>query len=222
MKAIRLAELAGITRGAISLILSGETKTLKSESATAIARALGIQVSWLVDGQPPMRPEPRENGGGASGNVRAYHPDDPIEADTVFIKESRISFAAGNGHKAHIELVEESEPATYRKSWFDKERIKPDRCRRFRIVGHSQEPFLFPGDTILVNFDETEIKNDMVYALRYDDELRVKKIRKTLGGLQLISWNDREYPPENVPADQVDEHITIIGRVRDKSGRGGL
>lgn len=154
--------------------------------------------------------------------VRTYHPDDEPDPDTVFIKESTIRFAAGNGHKVHIELVEDSEPATYRLSWFAKERMNPKRCGRFRIIGRSQEPFLFPGDTILVNFDETDIKNECVYALRYDDELRVKKIRKNISGLTLISWNDREHPPEFVPADKVDEHITIIGRVRDKSGRGGL
>ena len=41
------------------------------------------------------------------------------------------------------------------------------------------------------------------------------------GTLILRSDNPR-YPDESVPPELVDEHITIIGRVRDRSGSGGL
>lgn len=157
-----------------------------------------------------------------SEKIRAYGEDDPVKEDEVRIRESRIAFSAGPGRKPTFELIEDSEPASYRRSWFQKERMRPERCIRFRVTNDSQEPFLFSGDTILVNLDETEIRDGRTYAIRYGDELRVKKLYKRATGLVLESWNDKLYPPEFLTPAEADTHITVIGRVRDKSGRGGL
>lgn len=228
-----LASRAGVSQGTIGNIESGARKNPRE--LLAIARVLNVEPEWLKTGKPPRRIHHAEivegiNIGNStrvvpmfSRRVRAHHPDDPLDPEEVLIKESRVSFAAGPGAAPVYELMEESEPATYRLSWFQKERIKPEDCVRFRVTNDSQEPFLFAGDTILVNTAETDPRDERTYALRYGNELRVKKVRKLLsGGLVLISWNDRLYPPETLSPEEVQEHIQIIGRVRDKSGRGGL
>ena len=56
--------------------------------------------------------------------------------------------------------------------------------------------------------------------MRRNDPL--KSIPRADGSLVLRSINRDEYPDDIIPADQVADQITIIGRVRDKSGRGGL
>lgn len=153
--------------------------------------------------------------------VRAYDPDDGVDDDVVLVPESRIQFAAGDGQIAY-ELVEESEPATYRRSWFQKEGMNPDRVRRFRVSGDSQEPFLYDRDTILVNQDETTVIDGKLYALRYGEHLRVKFLRRLIDGTLILRSMNPSYKDEEISADVANEHITIIGRVRDKSGRGGL
>lgn len=66
INANQLALRSGVTRSAISQVLSGKSKTLKSENATKIAGTLGVRVDWLVDGSAPMveggtaRPETRK------------------------------------------------------------------------------------------------------------------------------------------------------------------
>ena len=104
------------------------------------------------------------------------------------------------------------------------EGINPEQARCFKVHGESMEPFLYDGDTVLVNLSEREIINGKVYAIRYGDELRIKRVyRKIDGGLVLHSDNPTFLPrDEDVPPAVVQEHIGIIGRVRDKSGTGGL
>jgi len=147
------------------------------------------------------------------------HPDDYIQ-----IRESEVRFAAGNGRTAHYDELAESVPATYRREWFVKEGINPNNARRFKVHGDSMEPFLYDGDTVLVNLGETTVINNKVYALRYGDELRIKRVSKKLdGGLILHSDNPNYLPrDEDLTPAIVQEHISIIGRVRDKSGTGGL
>lgn len=141
----------------------------------------------------------------------------------IHVKESNVSFRGGPGHDLDCDIIEDSEPATYQLSWFHKERLNPERVVRFRTEGDSNEPFLFNGDRILVNLDETEIKNGKVYAFWQEGEgRRVKRLFKDRkGNVTLRSYNP-DYPDEILDPEEVAEKIKIIGRVRDKSGRGGL
>lgn len=153
--------------------------------------------------------------------VTAYDPEDGVPDDVVLVPESKITFAGGDGH-INYELVEHEEPATYRRAWFQKYGINPDRARRFRVSGDSMEPLLYARDTILVNLDETEVVDGRLYALRYGEQLRVKYLSKRLDGTLILRSVNPAYKDEIVPAELANEHITVIGRVRDRSGTGGL
>jgi phage repressor protein C with HTH and peptisase S24 domain len=187
-----------------------------------VAQELGITTDWLIHGTPPKLPGTAE---GKSGKalIATFHPEDPANEGEVRIPESRVKFSGGHGHTVSYEAIDDSEPATYRLSWFQKERINPKKAKRFRVTGRSMEPMLFPGDSILVNLEETTVREGLIYVFRHGGELKVKKlIPKADGSLVLRSINREEYPDDVVPAKAVAEQITIIGRVRDKSGRGGL
>ena len=47
----QLARLVGVSRGAVTLWLSGTTKSLKSEVAQKVAKVLNVSVEWLVTGK---------------------------------------------------------------------------------------------------------------------------------------------------------------------------
>jgi phage repressor protein C with HTH and peptisase S24 domain len=155
-------------------------------------------------------------------HITAHHPDDPIGEDFVYVRETKVRFSAGNGHNISYELVEDSEPAQYRRAWFQKNHINPNQVQRFRVTGNSMEPLLFENDTILVNLSETNIIDGKLYAIRYGDDLRVKYISKRIDGTLVLKSVNPDYAPEEVSRETVEEHISIIGRVRDRSGTGGL
>jgi phage repressor protein C with HTH and peptisase S24 domain len=197
--------------------VSGKPRRLSSDSARYIEQRCAKQNGWL-DVDHKLTNEDAS----LKSKILAIHPDDTLPDDMVFVPESRISFSAGNGRTATFELIEEEEPASYRLSWFQKYRINPDRVKRFRVSGDSMEPMLFDRDTILVNMDETNIIDNKMYAIRYGDELRVKYLRKKLDGSILLRSINPLYKEEEVSPALASEHITIIGRVRDASGTGGL
>lgn len=209
---IGLIKASGASKSVVNQWLSDKIKSLDIKYALAIERNLGFSHIWLMTGEG----EPRVSA------VRALHPDDAIPDDVVIVPESKVDFAAGNGREFIFEIVEDSEPATYRLSWFQRERINPDRARRFRVYGDSQEDFLYHRDTILVNLDETNVVDGKLYAIRYGNDLRVKFLFRRLDGTLVLHSRNPAYPDEHVPPELVDEHISIIGRVRDKSGKGGL
>ncbi len=84
------------------------------------------------------------------------------------------------------------------------------------------EPLLYARDTILVNEEETTVVDGKLYAIRYGDELRVKYLRKLLDGTLVLHSVNPLYDDEKVSPELAQEHISIIGRVRDRSGTGGL
>lgn len=202
-----MARFIGVTPQAVQKWISGESEP-RGKNLEAAANFLGLTPAFLKYGQP--------------GLVTAIHPDDTPPDDVVFVPESRIEFSGGNGKVAMYELVEDEEPATYRLSWFQKYKINPDRVRRFRVSGHSMEPMLYPRDTILVNTEETNIIDGKMYAIRYGDELRVKYLSRRLDGTLTLRSVNPDYKDEELSPAMVAEHITVIGRVRDTSGTGGL
>lgn len=153
--------------------------------------------------------------------VIVVDPDDGVPDDVVLVPESRIAFSAGDGN-IFYELVDDEEPFPYQRSFFQKNGINPDRVRRFRVSGDSMEPLLYAGDKILVNEDEREVIDGRLYALRYRDQLRVKYLSKRIDDTLVLRSVNGAYRDEEIPAELANEHITIIGRVRDRSGAGGL
>lgn len=199
-----------VSQGAIAALEKRDSTS--SNFATALATALGVSINELLGAESPQ-------------NVVAKHADDAVAADEVQIPEYRLSFAAGPGCYPEYELVEEKEPATYRLSWFQSQRINPKNARRFSVSGDSMIPTLYHGDTVLVNLEEsdpTRLIDGRVYAIRYGDELRIKRLYRKLDGTLTLRSDNPEFKDEDVPAKLAEEHISIIGRVRDKSGQGGL
>ena len=77
--------------------------------------------------------------------------------------------------------------------------------------GDSMAPKIADGDLLLIDEGDTRI-TDGIFAFLLDDEARVKRIRRKLGGVSIISDNP-DYETEEVPSDQLDR-LTVIGRVR--------
>lgn len=195
---------------------TGKPRGMRTASCRKIEEACGKPTGWMdvyhdpleVPAKPPL--------------VRASHPDDEPPDDVIWVPESQIEFSGGSGRVAIHDLVDDEEPATYRLSWFQKYGINPAKVRRFRVSGKSMEPMLYARDTILVNTEETNIIDGKLYAIRYGDELRVKYLSRRLDGTLILRSVNPDYKDEEVPPQLASEHITIIGRVRDTSGTGGL
>lgn len=197
---------------------TGRPRGIGDALARRLESGCGKEIGWLD------RPHDPQLAGTATRRqtIFAHDSEDDLPDGFIYVPESKIEFSAGNGRAAVIGIVEDEVPATYRRDWFQKYGINPDRVRRFRVAGDSMEPMLYARDTILVNMDETSIVDGKMYAIRYGDELRVKYLSRRIDGTLLLRSVNPAYPVEEVAAELAQEHITVIGRVRDTSGTGGL
>lgn len=146
--------------------------------------------------------------------------DDKEDGD-VTVDVADIQLSAGAGAQAP-EFVETRFRHTYRWEFLRAEGVtNPAAIKRCRVRGDSMERTLFDGDMVTINTADQRVIDNSVYAIVVADQLKVKRLRRRRdGGLIIVSDNDR-YPPEDVPPDEVD-HVYIIGRVFDRSGKGGL
>jgi len=167
-----------------------------------------------------------KSGGETASNIIALRPGDAPPEGMVQIPEYEISFSGGPGRVAiDYEVMAEPVLATYRLSWLHQQHLNFQNLKRFKVTGDSMEPLLFEGDSILVNTAENDLerlRDGKVYAIRYGKELRVKRLYRELNGTLVLRSENPAYRDEVVPPELASEHITIIGRVRDKSGAGGL
>lgn len=215
-----LAAKVGVKQATISELETGESSG--TTLIASFASALNVNALWLETGKGSPSTLSQKSLTDFTSNITVTHPDDDPDPNIVYIKVSDVKFSAGNGNIAHYEILEDSGPAGYQLSWFAKEGMRPENTKRFRVKGDSMEPFLYNNDTILVNFDEVNIVEGKLYAIRYGDELRVKYIHRLLNGSIILRSVNSFYKDEEITPELANEHITIIGRVRDKSGRGGL
>lgn len=209
---MRLAEDCGVKSSSVNAWTTGKTKDLMSSVAYKASKSLDTDLEWLITGK----------GAPDIDDVSAINDDELPSDEYVQIKEYGIKCAAGNGCEPTYEEQSESVPATYRRSWFQKLQINPEHCKRFVVYGDSMEPVLFSDDRILVNLDDKyPIKNNKVYAIVYGNEVRVKRLIALMNGDLVIHSDNPRYPEEIIHKDD-DINFSIIGRVIEKAGNGGL
>ena len=163
-----------------------------------IAEILGVSPAWLLFGET-----------GSSDDL------------LVAVPEYDIDFSCGNGASL-FEDRDITRLVYYLRAWFVENQINPARAVRVRIKGDSMKPFLWEGDSALLHLGEIQIVDGGVYAFGIDDDLFIKRLALVPGvGLQVISDNP-EYAPQILETDRFADRLRIFGRVRDKSGCGGL
>lgn len=87
--------------------------------------------------------------------------------------------------------------------------VRAEAGSMIRVDGDSMEPTLSDGDEILVDRDRREIRaRGGIFVIRLDGALMVKRLRLTVGGVEVISDNP-EYPLRVMGASEVE----VIGQV---------
>lgn len=75
--------------------------------------------------------------------------------------------------------------------------------------GDSMEPLIADGGRVLVSLKDTRLREG-IFAFRFDDELRLKRLRRLADGVEISSENPR-YRPEILTGADLDR-FAVIGR----------
>jgi len=174
---------------------------------------------------------PSGNGVGeplAAYKVKAVEGDDSLDPNReVMVAEVDVSVSAGHGQR-QPEFVETRYRMSYQLSWFQQVGAKPEHVRVMKVTGDSMERTLFHGDRVAVNLaDNRHILDGRVYVFATggpEPDVKIKRLFKTSDGrLRIVSDNpDKALYPDEFLTPEDAANVYIIGRVIDRSGRGGL
>lgn len=146
--------------------------------------------------------------------------------DMRFVESGFVVNAAGFEVSAvELEEYEEPEVRGYFQHWFENNGLKPNRCALIRVHGDAMQPLLWNDDLVLVNLDETKVLDGKVYAVRVGQEVYFRYLQSVPGGRLKLSSENPNY--EDITLDikndsMRESEVQVLGRVRDKSGVGGL
>ena len=202
----QLADILGVSRQAISLWQSDKT-TPSGKNLEKLAAALKTTASYLLFGKE-------------ESHIKTFEDGDTPPDDVVVIHEYKLTFGASpTGIEPEPEWVidEEAEDFWYKRRFFQRRHINPDRCKRARVSGDSMEPTVCAGDRIMFNSEVDPrpgcviVSDGEIYAISVDGQLKIKRLSKTKDGIVVRSDNPT-YPPETYSGDDLNR-LRIFGKV---------
>jgi hypothetical protein len=120
------------------------------------------------------------------------------------------------------EVDPDTEPQLYSLELLKRRGIAPENFRCVLQVGDSMTPTIYDGDLAFIDCGDQAVRDGNVYLLRYGDGFRIKRLMKRFDGSLVLVSDNKKYPDEVVSEEQAAQFVTVLGRVRDRSGSGGL
>ncbi|MEB1136038.1 S24 family peptidase [Xanthomonas campestris pv. campestris] len=224
----QLSRNTGVPQPTIHRVLSGRVSDPRDGTLRPLAEYFGVSVEELRTGQPRASKGHVVAEPVSAYRVKSVDGEDGLDPEReVTVAEVDVLVSAGSGLRMP-EFVETRYRMSYQLSWFRHVGAKPENVRVMRVTGDSMERTLFDGDRIAVNLaDNKHIIDGKVYVFTtggIDPDVKIKRLFKTADGrLRIVSDNPdkAQYPDELLTPDDA-ANVYVVGRVIDRSGRGGL
>jgi phage repressor protein C with HTH and peptisase S24 domain len=204
----RLARSMGVSPSAFRKWLKGEAEPSR-ERLVALARATGVGVAWLAEGEGP---EPVFEAV-PTGRRRPGVGELSDDADwSNFVLLPRRPEAAAAGSTTPV-APPGSEFIALRHDWVRSVcGVDPDKLLMETAVGESMTPTVRDGNLLLIDTGDQTFRNFGIYVLEINGQRLVKRVqRKHDGSLVLISDNSA-YLPDAV-SKEAAKGVVVVGRV---------
>lgn len=184
----------GIKQGTLSELENDKYPT--SSFVPHLASLYRVEALWLAEGKGVKR----------RSDSALVTPGD----GRLPIRRGLFKLSAGvSGYEVEYENGE-SEPIFMAKRWFDHHHYNPERLIALKVNGRSMEPKMHDGDLVIVDMDSATPKDGVVFAVNYEGEMVIKRMRRDAGQWFITSDN----PDKTRYADKVcAEACFILGEV---------
>lgn len=172
------------------------------EYCVKFAAMTGRSLDWLIFGKDEQS---------AAGEAQGSYLIDPNYTEVPLYD---VEASAGNGS-----FFEDEKIIDYRKfsnDWLTHEGLNKATLALIRVAGDSMDGTLHDGDTVLI--DLSKRKPDGVFALRFGDSLRIKRLQRMTDGSLRVSSDNEMYREEVVHPENLDQ-VEIIGLCHWRGGR---
>jgi phage repressor protein C with HTH and peptisase S24 domain len=200
-----LADVAGVSKQAISKIENNWTASPATTTLEPIARVLGVSLRWLLTGA---------NIGLGPGLSSLLDAD--FASDWSDIKGIRQAASLGDG--AAPDEYSETHKLKFRADSLRRKKLRPEKLAVLYGRGDSMSPTIEDGDAILFDTSDTKLQDDKVYIINYDGQLLAKRLVQ-IGDVWCIASDNTTDPKwrKPIPIDAV-RGFQILGRVRWVAG----
>jgi repressor protein CI len=179
--AAALARVAGVSAPSVSDWISGKTLSIKAKNAALIAQKWGLNPLWVSDGIGEKFAVSKK---GAEETPLVSPGDSRLP-----IKRALFKLSAGvSGYEIEYENGE-SDPIFMSHNWFEKNNFRPGKLIAISVQGRSMEPKMYDGDLVIVNTESTIPKDGVVFAINYEGEMVIKRMKRDSGQWFITSDN---------------------------------
>lgn len=175
---------------------TGKPRGMHKSTARRIEEAAGKPIGWLDQNHDEATPIPVDD-----------NPDYPA------VRRVRFKLSAGISGFAVEYLDDDDAPIVFRRQWFEGNGYKPGKLFAVRVANGSMETGLYHGDTVVVNTEQAEPKDGVVFAVNYEGEMVVKRLVRDAGQWWLSSDNPNQAA---YPRKVCGENVFLIGEVVHK------
>lgn len=128
-----------------------------------------------------------------------------------FVLVPRVKGVAGAGESWETS-AEKAGMYAFRESFMRYLNINPAKAIMMYVRGDSMEPLIHDRDTILVDTNDNEVRDGLIYLVGFEETVMVKRMQRIPRGWNLCSEN-KNYPPISVLGQEL-ESMQVHGRVR--------
>ncbi|HVI60106.1 MAG TPA: S24 family peptidase [Luteimonas sp.] len=221
----QLSRNTGVPQPTIHRILNGKVGDPRDGTVRPLAEYFGVTPEQLRTQLPA--PGVKEAGAIPAYRVKAAVGREGIDpSNEILIAEVDMHASAGPGATAPA-MAQTQFRMTYQLSWFQAVGARPIDVVVMKVRGDSMERTLFHGDRVAINTADREIADGKVYVFAtggVEPDIKIKRLFKTTDGrVRVVSDNpDKALFPDEFLSGSDLENVYIVGRVIDRSGRGGL
>lgn len=219
-----LMRLTGAARGTVSGWFNG-TNSPSAKHIGAVCTALQTNSQWLLDGAGSAELNKSTYSQIDYKPVFAWEAPEDLDPDVyVIIPHVDVKFSAGNGCIAEFEPTEKELGTAQPIDWIHKKKVSPKNLITVDIDGDSMEPRIPNGSVVMLDKSINtldRVQSGRVYAIRYGNELKIKRLSRRFDGALIIDSDNPEYKSEVVEPNQL-EHISIIGKYVSHSYDGEI
>ena len=176
----QVSEVVGTDTGNLSRIERG-LQGLRGETIALLAKAMGVrEVDFFIEADPTAGKDAR-----FGFPATMAHPG----GNRLPIRRALFKLSAGvSGYEIEYENGE-SEPIFMARRWFEQNHYKPEKLIALKVNGRSMEPKMYDGDLAIVNTESTTPKDGVVFAVNYEGEMVIKRMKRDSGQWLLASDN---------------------------------
>ena len=225
-----MAAFCKVSVAAVGQWINGKTNSLDSYTNARAAQYLGVNPHWLA-GDPKYSMLDHINSNTSQDLPVPYRPvmawEAPEDLDPnvyVIIPHVDVKFSAGDGRVVEFEPSQSSICSAQTWEWIQKKKVAPKHLITVDIDGDSMEPTIRDGSVVTLDKSINtleQIQPNKVYAIRYGNDLKIKRLSRRFDGALIIDSDNPAYEREIVELQDL-EHIGIIGKYVSHSYDGEI